>query len=99
VEQHDCYIRLAPCHAALNLRHPSNEKELRAVLLREPERIRLQGWNSLDINFTKDLSLLMLHAIHSLSTSGFLKKTRLWFKKKKTYKKSVKREKLESVRE
>jgi hypothetical protein len=46
VEQHDCYIRLAPCHAALNLRHPSNEKELRAVLLREPERIRLQGWNS-----------------------------------------------------
>ncbi len=30
----------------------------------------------LDINLTKDSSLL-LHAIHNLSTGGFLKKTRL----------------------
>jgi hypothetical protein len=57
------------------------------------------GMEFLDINFTKDLSL-MLHAIHSLSTtSGFLKKTRLYSGFKNTFKKSAKREKLESVRE
>jgi hypothetical protein len=46
----------------------------------------------LDINLTKDSSLL-LHAIHSLSTGGFLKKTRLYSGFKNTYKKI--REKLE----
>ncbi len=57
------------------------------------------GKEFLDINLTKDLSLIMLHAIHSLSTSGFLKKTRLYSGFKNTYKKSAKREKLESVHE
>jgi hypothetical protein len=36
----------------------------------------------LDINLTEDSSLL-LHAIHSLSTGGFLKKTRLYYRFKK----------------
>jgi hypothetical protein len=39
----------------------------------------------LDINLTKDSSLL-LHAIHSLSTGLFLKKTRLYSGFKNTYK-------------
>jgi hypothetical protein len=42
VEMHDCYMRLAPCHAGLSLRQPQDEKQLRLVQLREPERIRLQ---------------------------------------------------------
>ncbi len=46
----------------------------------------------LDINFSKDSSLL-LHAIHSLSTAGFLKETTLCSGFKITYKKkSAKRE-------
>jgi hypothetical protein len=45
----------------------------------------------LDINLTKDSSLL-LHAILSLPTSGFLKKTGLFFGFKNTYKKSAKQE-------
>ncbi len=43
----------------------------------------------LDIILTKDSSLL-LHAFHSLSTGGFLKKTRLYSGFKNTYKKSAK---------
>ncbi len=38
----------------------------------------------LDINLTKDSSLL-LHAIHSLSTGGFEKKTKLHFGSKKIH--------------
>jgi hypothetical protein len=44
-----------------------------------------QRWNSWDINVTKDSSLL-LRAIQSPSTGGFLKKTRLYFGFKNTYK-------------
>ncbi len=52
----------------------------------------------LDTNLTKDSSLL-LHAIHSLSTGGYVKKTRLCCGFKKTYKKIRKSRKLESNRE
>jgi hypothetical protein len=39
----------------------------------------------LDMNLTKDSSLL-LHVIHSLSTGGFLQKTRLYSGFKKSFK-------------
>jgi hypothetical protein len=45
----------------------------------------------LDISLTEDSSLL-LHAIHSLFTGGFLKKTGLFFGFKNTYKKIRKQE-------
>ncbi len=45
----------------------------------------------LDIDLAKDSSL-SLHAIHSLSTGGFLKKTRLYSGFKNTYKKLLKQE-------
>jgi hypothetical protein len=50
----------------------------------------------LDINLTKDSSLL-LHAIHSFSTGGFLKKTRFYygFANKKIFE----TRKLESIRQ
>ncbi len=44
-----------------------------------------------DINLTKD-SGIFLHAIHSVSTGGFLKKTRLYSGFKNTCKKSAKQE-------
>jgi hypothetical protein len=47
----------------------------------------------LDINLTKVSSLLIL-AIHSLSTGGFLKRIRLYSGFKNTYKKSAKQENL-----
>jgi hypothetical protein len=47
----------------------------------------------LDINFTKDSSLL-LHAIHSSFNWRILKKTKLFFGFKNTYKKSVKQKNL-----
>ncbi len=47
----------------------------------------------LDINLTK-VSSLLIHAIHSLSTSGFLKRIRLYSGFKNTYKKSAKQENL-----
>ncbi len=47
----------------------------------------------LDINLTK-VSRLLIHAIHSLSTVGFLKSIRLYSGFKKTYKKSAKQENL-----
>jgi hypothetical protein len=52
----------------------------------------------LDINLTKDSSLL-LHAIHSLFTGGFLMKIRLSSSFKNTYKKIRETRKLESIRE
>jgi len=52
----------------------------------------------LDINLTKDLSLL-LDAIHSLSTVGFLKKTRLYSGFINTYQKIRKKGKLECIHE
>jgi hypothetical protein len=51
------------------------------------------GMEFLDINLTKDSSLL-LHAIHSLSTRRFLKKTRLFSGFKNTFNKSEKQENL-----
>ena len=39
VEQHACYIRQAPCHAAATTTSPQDERQLRIVLLRQPERI------------------------------------------------------------
>jgi hypothetical protein len=47
----------------------------------------------LDISLTKDSSLL-LHAIYSLSTGGFLKRMRLYSGFKNTDKKSAKQENL-----
>ncbi len=47
----------------------------------------------LDIHLTEDTSRL-LHAVHSLSTGALLKKTRLYFVFKNTYKKSKKQENL-----
>ncbi len=52
----------------------------------------------LDINLTKDSSLL-LHAIHSLSTDGFLKKTSLYSGFKNTYKNPRNKKKIESIPE
>jgi hypothetical protein len=52
----------------------------------------------LDIKLTKDSSYL-LHAIHSLSTGGFLKKSRLYSGFNNTYKKIRETRKLESIRE
>jgi hypothetical protein len=51
----------------------------------------------LDISLTKDLSLL-LYAIHSLSTGGFWKKTRL-YSGLKIQKKIPQTRKLETIRE
>ncbi len=54
-------------------------------------RLTLPKMEFLDINLAKDWSL-SLHAIHSLFTGGFLKKTRLYSGFKNTYKKSLKQE-------
>jgi hypothetical protein len=52
----------------------------------------------LDINLTKDSSLL-LHAIHSLSTDRFLKKIRIYSGFKNTNKQIREIRKLESIHE
>jgi hypothetical protein len=52
----------------------------------------------LNINMTKGLSLL-LHAIHSLSTGGFFKKTRLYSGFKNTLKEIRETRNLEFIRE
>jgi hypothetical protein len=52
----------------------------------------------MNISLSKDLSIL-LHAIHSLSTAGFLKKTRLYSGFKNTYIKILETRKLEGILE
>jgi hypothetical protein len=53
----------------------------------------------LDINLTKDCRVFYFHAIHSLFTGLFLKKTSFYSGFKHTYKKIRDTRKLESIRE
>ena len=40
-ELHDCYLKHAPSSRSIDLANPQNEMQLKAVMVRQPERIRL----------------------------------------------------------